>query len=215
MALRAVFFDLDGTLLDTLEDIATSANYALEAHGLAPHPVEAYKLFVGEGMRALMQKLASPDLTESLLKVLKEHYATQWRATSVPYGGIEHLLEALTCKGVKVGILSNKADIFVKECVAHFFPDVPFCGVAGEKEGILRKPDPAGLFALLEGLHVSLEEVCFVGDTKTDMETAVRAGVEALGVSWGFREKEELIAHGAKHVFEDALALETYLLGRV
>lgn len=212
MPLRAVFFDLDGTLLDTLEDIATSANAALRSQGLPPHPIEAYNKFVGEGARTLVEKMAKEANHAALLDAFKEHYQTNWYTTSKPYVGIQDLLEALTCKGVKVGILSNKPDAFVQACVAHFFPSIPFCSVAGEKEKIPRKPDPKGLLVALEALHVAPQEACYVGDTKTDMETAQRAKVLPLGVSWGFRDAEELRAYGARHIFDDAASLGGFLM---
>ena len=147
-----------------------------------------------------------------MLAAFKAHYSTQWKKRSAPYAGIEALLESLTCKGVHVGVLSNKPDVFVHQCVAHFFPNIPFCAVAGESEERPRKPDPSGLLGLIDTLHLTPQDVVFVGDTKTDMQTASRANITPLGVSWGFREAKELWEHGAAEVFDTPKALEAYLL---
>lgn len=217
MRYKAVIFDLDGTLLNTLQDIATSANIALKACGKEPISLDRYRYLVGEGAQKLMSEALGEDkdnkaLAEKLFQLFKNDYANRWYETSKPYDGIEDLLEKLHQNGVKLAVLSNKPHDFVKECVAKFFPNIPFEYVAGEQPSHPRKPDPAGAFVALDALKLATKDVCFVGDTKTDMQTAANTGLAGFGVSWGFRTKEELVKHGAKNVFEHPRELKKYLL---
>ncbi|NLC28396.1 MAG: HAD family hydrolase, partial [Campylobacteraceae bacterium] len=157
MRYEAVIFDLDGTLLNTLQDIATSANVALATCGKKPLSLETYRYLVGEGAQKLMSEALGEDkgneaLANKLLSAFKEDYAKRWDETSRPYEGIEELLEKLDKKGIKLGVLSNKPNDFVGHCVARFFPNIPFKYVAGEQPAFSRKPDPAGAFAALKAL---------------------------------------------------------------
>jgi len=213
MKYKAVIFDLDGTLLDTLRDIATSANLVLEHFGKSTLPLEDYRLLVGEGARRLMEKaIEDESKTDQALELFKKFYASRWDATTKPYEGILQLLQALQDSNLKLGVLSNKPDQFVKECVECYFPNISFLHVAGERFGIERKPNPRGAYIALEALHVKTNEVCFVGDTKTDMLTATAANIDALGVSWGFRDAKELYENGALKVFENPNSLKDYIL---
>ncbi len=201
----AVIFDLDGTLLDTLEDLADSANEALEACGFASHAVEAYRLFVGEGMAVLMERILPVESRgreeiARLLAVYREAYGRRWAAKSRPYEGIEGMLRGLAARGVALAVLSNKPQANTEVCVGHFLGEHPFVAVFGQREEVPRKPDPAGALEIALALGLDPREILFVGDTATDMDTARAAGMVAVGVLWGFRSEEELRRHGATHV---------------
>jgi phosphoglycolate phosphatase len=215
MKYKGIIFDLDGTLLDTLEDIASSANLVLEHFGKTPLPLDNYRYLVGEGAMRLMEKALGEDTKDSLeaFALFKEIYAARWDATTKPYDGIEQMLQEMEGVGLRLGVLSNKPNDFVGECVERYFPKINFLHVAGERANINRKPDPAGAFIALEALHVKANEACFVGDTKIDMQTAKAANIDAFGVAWGFRDAKELYEHGALNVFENANSLKAYVLG--
>jgi phosphoglycolate phosphatase len=216
MRYKAAIFDLDGTLLDTLEDIATSANLVLEQFGKSAIPLDDYNYLVGEGARVLMQKALGGSETkiDEALELFKKFYSSRWYATTKAYDGIIPMLAKLQSANLNLGVLSNKPDVFVNECVKRYFPNTPFLHIAGERADIKRKPDPAGAFVALKALHVKASEACFVGDTKTDMQTATAANINALGVSWGFRDAKELYENGALKVFENPVSLGDYILGQ-
>ncbi|MEN9283092.1 MAG: hypothetical protein RLZZ179_585 [Verrucomicrobiota bacterium] len=203
---RAAIFDLDGTLLDTLEDLADSANEALAAAGYPQHPVEAYRIFVGEGMRVLMERIVPPEERqdraglERLLSLYQAAYERRWQNRTKPYEGIEEMLRALATDGVPLTILSNKAQRYTEKCVAHHLAEHCFRHVFGQRDEIPRKPDPAGALEIAMLLGLPAAEIAFIGDTRTDMETAVAAGMPAIGVAWGFRPVRELEDSGARAV---------------
>ncbi len=205
MSYSAVIFDLDGTLLDTLDDIAVAANLVLRRLGAVEHPVEAYKTLVGDGVAVLFQRalpatLSDPLLLQRAMDYFQEVYAEEWHKRSKPYDGIQGLLSRLMADGLPLAILSNKPDHFTQQCVEHFLGDFRFSSIRGQKAGIPRKPDPAGVFGIARELDVRTEDIAYVGDTNTDMETAVSAGCCAIGVSWGFRAVEELRRCGAQKI---------------
>jgi phosphoglycolate phosphatase len=216
MRYEAAIFDLDGTLLDTLEDIAYSANFALRSCGKEPIELERYKFLVGEGAKRLMSEALGEEkdeeLAKKLLEAFKSDYALRWKKNSKPYEGIEEMLKSLNKNGFKMAVLSNKPEEFVKECVRYFFDEEMFEYIGGEHDRFPRKPDPSGAYEALKYLKVDPDRVCFIGDTKIDMLTAKNSNLDGFGVSWGFRSKEELLNHGAKKVFDTALELEEYLL---
>ncbi|NOX99768.1 MAG: HAD family hydrolase [Verrucomicrobia bacterium] len=205
---RAVLFDLDGTLLDTLDDLADSGNAVLAAHGFEPHKVEAYRTFIGDGMSKLVERIfppgvvTDPGVLQQRLQEYKEAYQARWRNKSKVYEGIPELLAKLAERGVKTGVLTNKAHDFALKCVGEYFGEHPWDVVLGQREGVPRKPDAAGANDALEAMGVKAEEALFVGDSSVDMQTAVNAGIRAVGVSWGFRGREELIANGASVVID-------------
>lgn len=199
---KAVIFDLDGTLLDTLDDIADAMNATLERQGRAPHPVESYRLFVGDGMatlvrRALGEGAGDEALVATALSMMREEYGRCWARKTKPYDGIEEMLARCAEMKAVMTVLSNKPDEFTVTMVARYFPNIGFARVLGA--GIFpRKPDPAG--ALHIASHVKIDPALFLylGDTATDMLTAAAAGMYPAGAVWGFRGAGELAAAGAR-----------------
>lgn len=198
-----VLFDLDGTLLDTLQDIGDAMNRALAARGFPVHPIEAYKMFVGDGARRLAERAAPadhrhPDTVTALLAAYREEYRDAWNVATRPYEGIAEMLDALSHRDLRLGILSNKPHRETVKCACHYFPKDRFTVVLGQREHVARKPDPSGALEAAHALGVEPRRILYVGDTATDMETARAAGMFPLGVTWGFRPESELIAHGAQ-----------------
>ncbi len=200
--IKAVLFDLDGTLTYTLQDIADAMNRSLRLHGLPEWTLDEYRYLVGDGARILAQR-AVRDRQELALSVQKEYqayYETHTRVTSRPYEGIPEMLKALAEHGLKLAVFSNKPDADTKNVVSWYFPDVAWTVVRGQVEGVPVKPDPAGALAVASALGMAPGEVLYLGDTSTDMRCAVNAGMLPVGVLWGFREKDELLESGAKHL---------------
>ena len=197
---HAVIFDLDGTLLNTLGDLRAATNHALEVRGLPPHSMEEIRQFIGNGIRLLICRAmpeGTPDAEiDAALDDFKAYYAAHIHDRTVPYDGIPQLLTALRKRGVKVAVLSNKIDSASQQLIEYFFPgktDVVF----GEHVGVPRKPDPTSCRMVMQQLGVQPEQVLYVGDSGTDMQTAKNAGLYAVGVTWGFRSKEVLLEYGA------------------
>lgn len=197
---HAVIFDLDGTLLNTLGDLRAATNHALEVRGLPPHSMEEIRQFIGNGIRLLIRR-AMPEGTpeaeiDAALDDFKAYYAAHIHDRTVPYDGIPQLLTALRKRGIQVAVLSNKIDSASQQLIEYFFPgktDVVF----GEHVGVPRKPDPTSCRMVMQQLGVQPEQVLYVGDSGTDMQTAKNAGLYAVGVTWGFRSKEVLLKYGA------------------
>ncbi len=197
---HAVIFDLDGTLLNTLGDLRAATNHALEVRGLPPHSMEEIRQFIGNGIRLLICR-AMPEGTpeaeiDAALDDFKAYYAAHIHDRTVPYDGIPQLLTALRKRGIQVAVLSNKIDSASQQLIEYFFPgktDVVF----GEHVGVPRKPDPTSCRMVMQQLGVQPEQVLYVGDSGTDMQTAKNAGLYAVGVTWGFRSKEVLLENGA------------------
>lgn len=190
-----VIFDLDGTLLNTIYDLGEACNYALKKMGYAQHPIPAYNYMVGNGVRKLMER-AEPDadkeVIDELLKYFKEYYDEHCTINTKPYPGIPELLRNLTDRGVAVAVASNKYQAAVTKIINYFFPDIPFVAVKGQTENRPTKPDPSIIFEILSEHPTPKAEVLYVGDSGVDMETARRACVESVGVTWGFRPVTEL-----------------------
>ena len=211
MKYKGVIFDADGTLLDSLEDLANSTNAVLERHSFPCHALEKYKYFVGDGMYSLLSRvLPCEQRTEDLIKQcvieMKEEYSKCWADKTKAYQEIPELLEALMSKGLKLAVLSNKPDEFIKIVIDKFFPE-KFVLAAGERADVPKKPDPTGALVIAEALGIDPQEFLYLGDTNTDMETAVAAGMYPVGVLWGFRPAEELLASGAKVLIKKPLDL--------
>jgi len=212
---RAAMFDLDGTLLDTLDDLADSMNAVLERRGWPAHPRDAYRFFVGEGARLLVTRALPAERrgdaeVDAAFDEYRAEYGRRWNARSRPYDGIAEMLGALSVRGLRLAVLSNKPHAFTRKCVEHFFPGVRFDAVHGHRESTPPKPDPAAALAIARDLGVPPAAWLYLGDSGVDMETANRAGMFAAGVLWGFRPREELERHGARALCArpaDALAL--------
>ena len=205
---KNVIFDLDGTLLNTLEDLAGAANWVCALHGWPVHTVEEFKYFVGNGAPKLLSRVV-PDgveLTDELHRQLLEEFTQRYNAhkedKTAPYPGIPELLEQLTSRGIAVAVASNKYQDAVEHLVNHFFPGIPWAAVEGQKEGVPVKPDPSIVFEILSKHPTPKSDVLYVGDSGIDMETARRACVESAGVTWGFRSVTELREHYADHIAE-------------
>ncbi|MEM1441546.1 MAG: HAD family hydrolase, partial [Verrucomicrobiota bacterium] len=216
---KAVIFDLDGTLLDTLQDLGDSGNAVLEAKGFPTHPIDAYRTFIGNGMLNLVRDIfpyehrpAIGEETDAVLAEYREAYGRNWQNTTVAFPGIPELLDELGERGVPIGVLSNKAHDFTEKCVEAFLEGWKWDVVLGARDGVPKKPDPAGAIEAARVLGLSPSECCFLGDSDVDMMTAVNAGMHAVGVSWGFRPVEELKEAGA-YVVLDAPGELLNLLG--
>ncbi len=199
---KAVMFDLDGTLLDTLTDLANAGNATMESQGFPAHPVAAYRQLVGDGLAKLIERILPPDRRDPELMatcrgLMKQAYATRWRENTVPYPGIRELLDALASTGIPLAILSNKPDEFLQVMVKELLPDWAFVMVRGALPDVPIKPDPTAALDMLDQLGVTPSQCLYVGDTNTDMQTAVNAGMFPVGVTWGFRDEQELIQSGA------------------
>lgn len=203
MTFSAVIFDLDGTLLDTIGDIADSMNAVLSRHGFPRFSVQEYRYLIGEGAETLIRRSLPPGHRSDedirlRLEEMREEYSSRWHRATRPYEGVTELLSALGSRGVKTAVLSNKAERFTVEMTRHFLDPHRFDIIMGARTGHPRKPDPGDARDIAARLSLAPERVLFIGDTRTDMETAVRAGMYPLGALWGYRSAVELLASGAK-----------------
>ena len=194
---KLVIFDLDGTLLNTIDDLGAAANYALEQCGFPTHQISSYPFFVGNGVKRLLERVLPEDArTEALAEQMRVHFMQYYDNhnvdKTVPYPGIVELLEQLASIGVKMAVASNKYQSAVEKLIAHYFPKVEWVAVEGQKEDVPVKPDPSIVFEILLKNPTPKAEVLYVGDSGVDMETARRACVESVGVTWGFRPVKEL-----------------------
>ena len=198
--IKAVLFDLDGTLTNTLQDIADAMNRALRLHGLPEWPLEAYRYLVGDGAKKLAERAVRErqELALSVQREYQAYYETHTMVTTQPYDGVPEMLRALEEQGYKLAVFSNKPDADTKNVVAHFFPEVGWSVVRGQAAGVPVKPDPTGALAAAEAMGVSPDEVLYLGDTSTDMACARNAGMHPVGAVWGFRTAQELTDSGAE-----------------
>lgn len=203
MRYHTYIFDLDGTLLDTLTDLAASCNYALRTHGMPEHSIDDVRRFVGNGVRLLMERAVPggaghPDF-EATFATFREHYMQHSLDTTRPYPGIPEVLAELKKRGCRLAVVSNKMMAATVELCHHFFPDTIEVAI-GENEaaGIRKKPAPDTVFAALKELGVEKDGAVYVGDSDVDFKTSVNAGIPCVSVLWGFRDRDFLIQHGAK-----------------
>jgi phosphoglycolate phosphatase len=216
---HAVLFDLDGTLLDTLADIADAANAALKRLGFPPHPVGKYRYLVGDGAGCLARRVlgeAGHDevMVERCRLAIAEEYQTRWSQNTRAYSGIPELLTKLGARGVPMAVLSNKPHDATTSVVEFFFPDKPFRIVRGAQPGVPIKPDPAAALQIAQELSIEPKRFIYLGDTDTDMKTATAAGMFPAGALWGFRTGEELTAAGARTLLKTPLELLNLLDAR-
>ena len=203
MTYKAVLFDLDGTLLNTLEDLADSVNRALGRVGLPQHPWEDYKTFVGGGAEVMVRRAApaaqkDEALAGRLVALVREEYARRWAEKTRPYEGVPELLDELARRGVSMAIFSNKPHDFTTLCVAELLPHWRFDLVLGADENTPLKPDPAGALRVARQVGVEPQAFLYLGDSGVDMTTAGAAGMCGVGALWGFRTAEELLEKGAQ-----------------
>ncbi|MCR4958682.1 MAG: HAD-IA family hydrolase [Prevotella sp.] len=202
MSYSTFVFDLDGTLLDTLGDLAAAVNYALRSHDMPEHSIDEVRHFVGNGVRKLMQR-AVPDgdehpLFEDALNTFRQYYLEHSLDTTRPYGGIPEMLSELRLRGCRTAVVSNKFDAATKELCRHFFPDSIEVAIGEhEAEGIRRKPAPDTVEEALRQLGVTKDNAVYVGDSDVDILTARNAGLPCISVLWGFRDRDFLLSHGA------------------
>ena len=205
---RTVVFDLDGTLLDTLTDLADAGNRLCARRGWPTHDRDAYRYFVSNGIPKLVERIAPPEARDErtladALADFKSDYGAHMRDTTAPYPGIPELLERLNAAGVQMAVFSNKADALAKEVTADYFGADRFSAVRGQRSGIAPKPDAAGTLALLSNLGADAASTLYVGDSNVDAATAHNAHLPCCGVLWGFRTREELTEAGAEYLAEN------------
>ena len=218
MSYNAIVFDLDGTLLDTLDDLANAMNRVLYANGFPAHEVDAYRYFIGSGAlkhvtRALPEDSRDEETIEKCLQAFRADYIDSWHVKTKPYDGVTELFGELANRSIRMSVLSNKPDEFTKACVEHYFAKWEFAAVTGPREGILPKPDLSGVRETMRALGVPADQTLYLGDTGVDMDTARGAGLKAIGALWGFRTEAELLEHGAEVLIRHPLGLLELLDG--
>lgn len=205
--LKLLIFDLDGTLVNSVADLADAANYALKNHGYPIHEEEKYNYFVGDGVWKLLERvLPESDRTNENINALHEdfaqYYNVHYRDKTRPYDGIPEVLEELRRHGYMLAVASNKPDEFTKTIVNYFFPKT-FSYIQGGLDGVPKKPEPQIVFSIMDKLSVSSEECLFIGDTNVDIFTGKNSGIRTVGCLWGFRDYEELYSAGADEIILD------------
>lgn len=205
--IHSLIFDLDGTLLNTIADLAHSTNYALEKSGFPTHAIEAYKYFVGNGINKLFERaLPEGERTQENIARIRSAFLVYYDAHNAdytaPYPGIPELLSQLQADGMALAVASNKYQRATEKLVRQYFPDIRFAAVFGQREGIPTKPDPTVVRDVLQITGCTAEETLYVGDSGVDMQTAANGGLVSIGVTWGFRPRAELEECGARHIVD-------------
>ena len=206
--IKSVIFDLDGTLLDTIEDLGDSVNEVLAAREYPTHSYEEYCFFIGDGMENLIKRslpnecLTDEGLIEEVLIDYREAYTRNWNKKSRPYEGIMECLDSLRSRNIVSAVLSNKPHHFTEMCVAELIGNQHFDIVLGQREGVRKKPSPDAAFEICNTIEVDPKDVVFVGDTNVDIVTGIAAGMKTIGVLWGFREESELREAGAQYIVD-------------
>lgn len=215
--LQAFIFDLDGTLIDSLRDLATAVNRMLAASGFPERPLNLFPLYIGDGMRKLVERALPPEAADQAtidrcVAGYLEQYALCWHDQTTVYPGMTETLDLLRKNHRRLAVLSNKPDAFTRLCCDHFFQAGTFEAAFGQRDGIPRKPDPTAAFEIAEKIGVPPSRCAYVGDSGVDMQLAKAAGMLGIGVLWGFRPADELMANGADHLISYPSELEQFLL---
>jgi len=218
MLTRLAIFDLDGTLIDSLGDLADAMNAVLDEREHPVHPCDSYRHFVGDGIEMLVRRALPPEVVETtnIAEVVQEmgsEYSTRRTATTRPFPGISELLVELHARQIRTTVLSNKPDSLTRKIVGELFPDNPFAIVRGARDGEPLKPNPTSTLEIISDLGVSPQQTVFVGDTPIDIKTGADAGTRTIGVTWGFRKANELVDADADHVIHRPLELLRILDG--
>lgn len=215
--IKAAIFDLDGTLLNTLEDVVNACNYALKKCNFKTHSIEEYKVFVGDGRSKLIERIVpdeykgNDEVKKKVLRLFDEYYSGHMLDMTKPYEGICEMLKSLKEKGVKLAVVSNKPDEFVGGIVKKYFGDT-FEIVHGQRTNYPVKPDPTTVYEVIEYFGIKLNESIYVGDSNVDIYTAKNAKVKSIGVAWGFRGEEELREAGADYIVYDSNEITELIL---
>ncbi len=207
MIFKAVIFDLDGTLLDTIKDIADSMNAVLKRLGFPVYKTADYYYFVGEGMDVLCEKVVpephnNPILIKKCFEMMKSEYHNNWSNNTKPYPGVPELLIALEKRNIKMAVHSNKPDEFTKLFIKNFFPHISFSVVLGATLELPKKPAPDGALYIAKALNIPPAQFIYLGDSSIDMKTGVSAGMHPIGALWGFRTADELLSAGAQRLIK-------------
>ena len=206
---KGVIFDLDGTLLNTIEDLSDSVNEVLTYYGYPIHSYEAYKLKIGRGFRNLLEQslpegVQSEKLLDEALRLFLNTYDRKYTDKTRPYEGISELLLRLKDKGIKIGVNSNKRTDYTNHLIRLNFPEIPFVDIIGERENIPKKPNPVSALEIAEKMDLPVSEIIYIGDSGTDIQTGKNANMDTAGVLWGFRGRTELSEKGAVYIVEKA-----------
>lgn len=207
--IKLVIFDLDGTLLNTLEDLANSCNYILEKNNFPTHPIDNYKNYIGGGMKNLIQKstpknATNPNIINKITEEFTSYYRTHSEIKTAPYPGIIELLYTLSSRNIKLAIASNKIDPATKALSKKYFTNIHFDSILGQRENTPTKPNPQIIYDTINQIGIiNKTDILYIGDTDTDMKTAANAGVTSIGVLWGFRTREELNKNGANYLAKE------------
>ena len=216
MEFKAILFDLDGTLLDTLEDLSNSVNRVLAERGFPTHDLDRYRYFVGDGAmmmitRVLPKQERNNDTIQACADAFQKDYSQNWKVKTGLYDGIAEMLDELVTRNLKLAVLSNKPHKFTKQCVEELLSNWTFEIVLGQRDTVPRKPSPEGALEIAEHLNAKPENLLYLGDSAVDMQTAVAAGMFPAGVLWGFRSMKELQDAGAKALIERPLEVLSLL----
>lgn len=205
MKCRAVIFDLDGTLLDTLDDLADALNHVLQDRGFPTHATDAFRDFIGDGSAMLVSRALPPEersdaLAADCLAAFRGQYSSNWNKKTQPYDGVSELLDALTANSIEMAVYTNKPQHFADLCIEEFLSGWKFAVILGQREGAPMKPDPEGPREIARRLDIPAQAFLYLGDSGVDMRTAVNAGMFPVGALWGFRSENELRDSGAAEV---------------
>lgn len=215
MKFKAVVFDLDGTLIHSIEDLGDTVNQVLEEKGFPPHPIKAYYSFIGDGANMLVQRALpadkqDKDTLEDCVEIFRLYYQNNWKNKTKPYHGVDFLLDELSQKDVKLAILSNKPHAFTIQCVQGLLDKWSFSVIFGQRDSVPKKPNPAGAIEILNHLNLKAEECIYLGDSAVDMKTGSSANMFTVGALWGYSPIEELQNNGAQALVSEPQQILSY-----